>query len=851
MRRPQNLWEQLIGKAKAEEARGMGLWPLQVDPCDLEPPWEPFNRQGLSVWDGAFNDWDGPWEGLWWKRLFFPPAPLLPDGQAIILPTCPHGETTDLAHIVVEQFPEDSSTISKADVFLRSLRNLTGPVSFEILGFGPQPELDYKFASELIAAGQSDRISESITGWTEPYVKTQFVAQQRDAKQVTHQLLAQYPNSAVLSVNDSEIDSEDWKIAGDIRSAEGYAGTLRLRFPYCYCLRVFTKLDPDPLGVILAAMDHLGRREWALLQILFQPVTQPWDETLRAALINPYDRGKLWLQDISQRLLDDKFSTPLFAVSIRLSASTCETYRHLQGWAEQFASPPQGFDFLLDDEEAELLGEAVQYRCTFRPGVLLNINELASLIHVPGESIVSDRLKRVKTRTRPAAEAKSLDGSVLLGDNVHRGVTTPARIPAERRPDHAYIVGATGTGKSTLLVNLIMQDIEAGQGVGVLDPHGDLINDVMRRIPEERINDVILFDPADDTFPVAMNILDARDETERQRIVNETVMSLERNFASSWGPRLQTLLTYTLYSVLDAIPGATLADVERMLTDGKFREETIFKIKDARYVDYWNLQFPFLPKNAVDPVLNKLSHFLVDRSIRNIICQRHSAIDFDSVLNNGSILLANLSTGRLTESIAGTLGSFLVTKIVNAAFRRASIPENQRRPWYLYIDEFQNYMNLSVGFERILSESRKYKLVLAGMANQYAGQISPSVRQAIFNNVGTLVVFRLGVDDAQMVSRELGAFTADEVLNLERGQAFVRCGISAATFNLQSKPKPEAPVIDPTPRIRDLARTRYARPVDEVEAEFAVASNSSRIPNSEVASRSANPEDPNENDLIV
>lgn len=235
-------------------------------------------------------------------------------------------------------------------------------------------------------------------------------------------------------------------------------------------------------------------------------------------------------------------------------------------------------------------------------------------------------------------------------------------------------------GKSTLLLDMILQDINAGLGVGVLDPHGDLIHDVLSRIPENRINDIVLFDPADDQFPGALNILEARDDSERERIVAETVMSLERYFPSSWGPRLESILTFTLYTVLDAIPGATLADVERMLTDPKFREEVILKTNDPRFVEFWNRQFAFMPKNAVEPVLNKISVFLLSRRVRNIICQRHSAIDFDSVLNDVKILLANFSTGRLTEKIAGTLGRFLVTKIVNAAFRRANLPENQRKP---------------------------------------------------------------------------------------------------------------------------------------------------------------------------
>lgn len=851
MRRPTSLYEQLQGKAQAEIYRGTGLWPLQAQPCDLEPPWEPLEHRELTLWDAAFHGWEAPWEGNWWKRVFSPPTPLPAEGRGIVLPKLPHGESDELAHIVVEQFPEDASTIAKAEEFLRTVSSLSAPASFEILGLGGEPQFDYERAYAFIENEQPERVSEAISGWEEPYVKVQFVAQQRDAQQVAHQLLAQYPNSAVLAADRDACQSEDGAIVRDIRNGRGYAGTLALRYPYCQMLRIFTRLDPDPLGVLLAAMDHLAHEEWALLQILFQPVTQPWAETVRDALVNPYDGGKFWFHDVTPRSLQEKFSTPLFAVSVRLTASTREVYRHLQGWAEQFAAPPQGFDFLLEDHEAELLAEAVEYRCTFRPGLLLNVAELASLVHLPGESIVSERLRRVKTRTRAMNEIKDLEGSVLLGENVHRGVTKPALISAEMRARHCYIAGASGTGKSTLLLNMILQDIAAGRGVGVLDPHGDLIHDVLRCIPEDRIDDVVLFDPTDDQFPVALNILEARDETERERIVAETVMALERYFPSSWGPRLERILTFTLYTVLDAIPGATLADVERMLTDSDFRAEVVLKTRDPRCATFWNKEFAFLPKNAVDPVLNKLSVFLQNRTVRNIVCQRHSAIDFDRILKDGKILLANLSTGQLTEKIAGTLGSFLVTKIVNAAFRRSRLPETERRPWYLYVDEFQSFMNLSVGFERILAEARKYNLVLAGLANQYVGQITPTVRQALFGNVGTLVVFRLGIDDATLVSRELGVFTSEEVLNLGVGQAFVRSGAAAGTFNLQSPTKPEPADIDPTPQIQALTRARYARPVTDVEAELGSPSVGVRIPKFDDEGRFSYPEDPSEDDLVV
>ena len=421
-------------------------------------------------------------------------------------------------------------------------------------------------------------------------------------------------------------------------------------------------------------------------------------------------------------------------------------------------------------------------------------------------------------------------------------------IPPEIRSRHCYIAGATGTGKSTLLSNMILQDISAGHGVGLLDPHGDLVKAILRHIPRDRIDDVILFDAADTEFPFALNILDARDEPERERIVAETIMALERYFPASWGPRLERILQYTIRTVLHAIPGATLADVERLLTDPEFRDATLHKTTDPRMLQFWETQFKFFPKNATDPVLNKLSVFLLDRNVRNIICQRRTAVNFDQLLNDGKILLGNLSTGLLTEKVAGTLGSFLVTKIVNAAFRRACLPAAQRRPWFLYIDEFQNFVNLSVGFERILAEARKEALTLT-TANQHIGQLSPAVRQAIFGNVGSLIVFRLGIEDAHSVARELGVFTDQDILNLEVGQAIARVGGSAAAFNVQTFKEPIPPAEDPSEKVVSLARKRYAKPRREVEAELSEVTQAA-----EKWERSANfeeePRDPSEDDLV-
>src|SRR6185295_18913247 len=231
-------------------------------------------------------------------------------------------------------------------------------------------------------------------------------------------------------------------------------GSLALHHFYCQPLRIFTKLDPDPLGVAIAAMDHLDKDQWALLQVLFEPACQPWADTLTEAVSDPYSPGKYLFSDVSHGMLDSKFSTPLFAVSVNLASKTHHVFRQLVGWAEQFASPPQGLfvnesywdNGKMCEFERDSLSWSVSARCTHRPGMILNAQELASLVHLPSSSVVSERLRRQPTRTRPATDARAETGSVVLGENIHRGERRIARVPAKLRARHCYVAGASGTG---------------------------------------------------------------------------------------------------------------------------------------------------------------------------------------------------------------------------------------------------------------------------------------------------------------------------------------------------------------------------------------------------------------------
>lgn len=824
MQQPDSLRQQYQGKALAELLRGSGRWPVQKFPCHLEPPWNAYDQHSLSVWECFINAWEGPWAaGMFGQKV--PTEIVHPAGAPLELTAWPTSneeylceEVGRLSAIVVEQFPDDEATIPKSQQFLLACPAIRRPVAFQVLGLGPQPIYDgFSDPGEILDARREARRPDR---WTEPAISMQFIAHRSDIKKLEHQLIAHYPNSAVV-VKDQLDFATDLLPSHDLRHDFGFGRTLALTETYANMLTTVRHLDTDPLTVAVAAMEHLERYEWAVLQVLFARAERPWGDTLRRAIRDPHRPNEVIFTDVTESQLNKKLASPLFATSVRIAALKKPTWQHLLGWAEQFTSGNQELTALDNtDENYADLAFSLMAASTFQPGILLNLEELASLVHLPSSTIASERLRRIRTRTRPVQSTNSEPGSVVLGDNIHRGIRQVARLPASLRSRHCYVAGASGTGKSTLLLNMIVQDMTSGEGVGVLDPHGDLINAVLKRIPEHRIDDVILFDATDEEFPFALNILSATDDQERERIVSETLMSLERYFPDSWGPRLERILTFAIHTLLAIDPSATLNDVERLLIDDEFRRSVIARTTIPRFRLFWDDEFTKFPKNAVDPVLNKLSVFLMSRTVRNIVCQRHCAIDFDKVLNSRKILLVNLSTGLLTEKIANILGSFVVTKIVNAAFRRATLPQHSRWPWYLYIDEFQNFMNISVGFERILAEARKYNLCLAGLANQYVGQLSHSVRQAVFGNIGAMIAFRMGVEDATIVAKEMGVFEAAEIMNLELGEAIARAGGSKTAYNLKTYPDPALEESDPTAAIKSRMHFDYATPRKEVERNF-------------------------------
>ncbi|MBA3757639.1 DUF87 domain-containing protein [Candidatus Saccharibacteria bacterium] len=389
------------------------------------------------------------------------------------------------------------------------------------------------------------------------------------------------------------------------------------------------------------------------------------------------------------------------------------------------------------------------------------------------------------------------------------------------RGRHMYILGQTGTGKSGALELLTLSDIYYNQGFAVIDPHGDYAQNVLKFIPQRRIDDVVYFNPADTAYPIGFNPLEVTDPALKGHISSELVGVLKRLFSESWGPRLEYILRYTLLALLD-YPNSTMLDITRMLTEKKFRQDVVNYIDDPVVKGFWVNEFASwndkFATEAVAPVLNKVGAFTANPMVRNIIGQPKSTFNIRKIMDEGKILIVNLSRGLMGEDNAGILGAMMVTKIQLAAMGRADMPEKERRPFYLYVDEFQNFATDS--FAVILSEARKYALNLT-VANQYISQMSQPVRDAVFGNVGTIMSFRVSPDDAPFLTKYFEPqFESGDLIQQHNRYFMITMSIDgekAAPFSAKTLNLPTPPA-DPTSQIIELSRQRYSKERSQVEA---------------------------------
>jgi len=432
-------------------------------------------------------------------------------------------------------------------------------------------------------------------------------------------------------------------------------------------------------------------------------------------------------------------------------------------------------------------------------------SELASLWHPPG--MLLSGVRNIVWGERLAGEAPENLPVVAETEEAKKEINYFARtefrnkktifgIKREDRRKHIYIVGKTGTGKSTTIANMAINDMKNGEGLAVIDPHGDLIDVLLDYIPSQRINDVVLLDPSDSEYPFHINPLEIKQSAHRELVASGIVSIFYKLYHYSWGPRLEYILRNSILTLL-YVPDSTLLSIPELLTNDKFREKVVANLEDHVLKNFWLNEFnkmtPQMRSESIMPILNKVGQFLSSQTIRNIVGSSKSTIDLEDMMNEGKIILVNLSQGKLGEDNSALLGAMLITKIQLAAMNRVYHAEENRKDFYLYVDEFQNFATNS--FIKILSEARKYRLNLT-LANQYIGQIDEDVQKAIFGNAGSIVSFCVGAGDARPLSSEFGMkYKEEQLVQLGNYQIVLKLSIDNHTsppFAATTLPLPES-----------------------------------------------------------
>lgn len=593
---------------------------------------------------------------------------------------------------------------------------------------------------------------------------------------VEEQVYAQYPTVHITEVLDYSVEAETYETQ--------LVTELKFTGDNALPIKTFQNFEVDPLAAITATLAKFTEEEEAWLQLLIKPASQNWHRASERYAAKMRGQNSmttsgmlsvLWappetkteavkLSDAQQTRIsaaEDKVQKLAFETQVRIVYRGNVHKQQAQLQMQSIVASYKQFNstYLNGFQSKRVLDDPniithYQKRTFNKAGFMCNIEEVATLYHLPHTSVETPYIMWATSQTAeppanlPIVTAQSQATLSPVAATNFRGHNTMFGLPRTDRGRHLYIIGQTGTGKSGLLELLTISDLYSDHGFAVIDPHGDYAQNILRRVPAERAADVVYFNPADTDFPMGFNPLEIYDPKLKTHTSSELIAVIKRIFENSWGPRLEYILRYCLLALLD-YPQATMLDITRMLTEKKFRNEVLKYVNDPVVRNFWTIEFAswndrFMTE-AVAPILNKVGAFTANPLVRNIIGQPKSSFNIRQIMDEKKILIVNLSRGLVGEDNAALLGALLVTKVQMAAMSRADMSIEQRTPFYLYVDEFQNFATDS--FATILSEARKYGLNLT-VANQYIAQMLPEVKDAVFGNVGSVVSFRTSADDA-------------------------------------------------------------------------------------------------------
>jgi hypothetical protein len=682
---------------------------------------------------------------------------------------------------------------------------------------------------------------------------------------VKQAVISAYPSSQLEEVEEHNIFSPKGGLTGTV------GGELTLKEHYAFPIATYQEIKRDTMQSILNALSTLDKEDGAAIQILMRPAESTWRKNAQAeaskkrkgkdnknnqlsgwarqlamAPVKPPEtkegekEKKPELSGLDQALIDsieDKTRYPGYEVLIRVAASSDSLGRAqavLNNMVATFSLfESQGRNGFTYTPAKDIASFATAFILRFFPqdshDNILNSVELATIFHFPDQ-------KNIPTTQLERQASKQVDGprniaeeGLLLGDNVFRGVKKPIKISEEDRRRHIYVVGQTGTGKSTFMENLILQDMLDGRGFAFIDPHGDAAERILAMVPKERTEDVIYFCPADMDFPLGLNLFEFDTPDQKDFLIQEAINMLYKLYDPQHqgiiGPRYEHWFRNAALTVMSNPEGGTFIDIPKVFTDKQYERHLKQFVTDQTVLDFWNKEMAqtadFHKSEVLGWFVSKFGAFLSNAMMRNIIGQQKSSFNLRQIMDDGKILLVNLSKGRTGELNSKLLGMVFVMKFQAAAMSRANVHESERRDFTLYVDEFQNFSTES--FADILSEARKYGLSLT-VANQFTTQLSDEIRDAVFGNVGTIVSFRVGTNDAEFLAKQFApVFDSEDLQRLPNYNSVVRMlisGVPAQPFSMVTREPSGTPNRQLAQALKQLSAAKFGRPKASVEGDI-------------------------------
>lgn len=702
-----------------------------------------------------------------------------------------------------------------------------------------------------------------------------FVVSPRSmSRYLDQQITAYYPDAVIEEMEDYNIFNAYSNIAGAL---------LKTKKSYVLPLRTYQKMEVDALSSLINVMSKLDKDESIAVQYVVRSAKGSWHGEVRKTVrriqsknsvndgirVNKFSELMSGLSDIfsansskpkdlnkpenikrlsaveeeTLKSIEEKNLRAGLDVNIRLIVSTASKERsvtYLENLASVFMeynnySYGNHFSRAIKSNQEKLITDFIYRRFREDSSFLLNTEELTSLFHFPLKHMETPNILWLTAKSAPAPADLPSEG-LLLGNNRYRGVNKEVRIKGQDRRRHTYIVGKSGVGKSVLLTNMAVQDIQNGEGVCVLDPHGDLIEDILQRIPPERAEDVVIFSPSDTERPLSLNLLeyDPRYPEQKSFVINEMIGIFDKlyDLKQTGGPMFEQYMRNALLLIMeDPESGSTLMEIPKVLSDESFRRLKLSRCKNRTVVDFWKKEAEKAGgdaalANIVPYITSKLTAFISNDMMRPIIGQQKSSFNFRDLMDRQKILLIDLPKGVVGEMNAYLLGMIIVGKILMAALSRTDMPAEDRKDFYLYIDEFQNFTTDSIS--QILSEARKYALNLI-IAHQYIGQLSKNnnseIKDAVFGNVGTMISFKIGTEDAEFLVKEFSpVFNSYDLINIDKGTAYIKLLVdNSATrpFSMRTV-WPLVGVARPemSGKIRTLSRLKFGQDRSIIEANI-------------------------------